>query len=98
MHHSILLVLNHLHHNLCQEIIMCWKVRLDGQTLRQELLVKVLMSLLTHQDASVVLILKWATSLTHHLQNIHYRVVNILMFFALIELNAHNDDHMAGHR
>jgi len=100
-HHSILLVLNHLHCDLRQEIIvqqMCWKVRLDGQTLGQELLAKVLTSLLTHQDASAVLVLKRATSLAHHLQNIHYRVVDVPMFFSLIELNAHDDDHMAGHR
>ena len=77
---------------------MCWKVRLDGQTLGQELLVKVLTSLLTHQDTSAVLVLKQATSLAHHLQNIHYRVIDVPMFFALIELNAHDDDHMAGHR
>jgi len=77
---------------------MRWQVRLDRQTLGQELLVEVLTGLLTHQDASAVLVLQRPTRLVHHLQNIHHRVVNVPMFFALIELNAHDNDHMAGHR
>jgi len=77
---------------------MRWQVRFDRQTLREELLVEVLASLLTHQDASAVLVLQWATRLAHHLQNIHHRVVNIPMFFALIKLDAHDDNHMAGYR
>ena len=77
---------------------MRWQVRFDRQTLRQELLVKVFPSLLTHQYASAVLVLQRATRLAHHLQNIHDGVVDIAMFLALVELHAHDDDHMTGHR
>ena len=76
---------------------MRWQVRLDRQTLGQKLLVEVLASLLTHQHASAVIVLQRATRLAHHLQHIHDGVVNISMFFALVELHPHDDDHMAGH-
>jgi len=76
---------------------MRWQVRLDRHTLGQELLVEILTSLLAHQDASAVLVLQRATSLAH-LQNILHGVIDVLMFFAPIELNAHDDDHKADHR
>lgn len=100
-YHCVLLVFNRPDSDFRKEVIvekMCGKVRFDGQTFCKELLVKVLSSLLTHQHASTPVIFGWTTGPTHHLQDVHDRIVDIAMLLSFIELYTHDDDHVAGHR
>jgi hypothetical protein len=100
-HHRVLLVLDRLHRNLGQEIIMKemrQQVRLDRQALRQELSVKVLARLLAHQHAPTPLVLPRTTRPAHHLQYVHDGVVSVSVLLALEELNTHDDDHVTCHR
>ena len=39
-----------------------------------------------------------STSVTHHLEDIHDRVVDVMMFLAFVILDSHGDDHMARNR
>lgn len=97
--HGILLVFDGLDSDLSEEVIveeMGWEVRFDGQTLRQKLLVKVLARLLAHQNASAALVFCRPTCTAHHLEYIHHGVIDISMLLALVELNAHDNDHVAG--
>ena len=100
-YHGILLVLDRLDRDLGEEVVVehvCGQMRLDGQTFREELLVEVLARLLAHQHATTPLVFARATSTTHHLQHIHDRVVDVAVFLAFVELDAHDDDHVAGNR
>lgn len=74
------------------------QMRLNGEPLRQELLVEVLSCLLAHQDAPTVLVFERTARLTHHLQDVHHRVVDVPVLLALVELHTHYDYHIAGHR
>lgn len=71
------------------------QMRLDGQALRQELLVKVLAGLLAHQDAATAIVLRGTASTTHHLKDVHDRIVDVSVLFSFIGLGAHDDDHIA---
>lgn len=100
-YHCILLVLNCLDGNFCEEVIVQHvgsQMRLDRETFRKELLVEVLTRLLAHENTATVLVLAWSRRLAHHLQNIHDRVVNVTMLLAFVKLDTHNDYHVAGNR
>ena len=75
---------------------MCREMRLDWKALGEELLVEVLACLLTHEYCATLLVLQWSACAAHHLQNIHDWVVDIAVLLALIGLDAHDDDHIAG--
>ena len=100
-YHGILLVLNRLDCDLSKEVVVKHvrrQMRLDRKTLRQELLVEVLPRLLTHEHRAALFVLHWATRAAHHLQDIHDRIVDVSVLLALVELHAHDDDHVARHR
>ena len=60
------------------------QVRLDRKTFPKEFLIEFLPRLLGHQHATATLIRQWATSPSHHLQNIHDGVVNVAVFLAFV--------------
>lgn len=74
------------------------EVRLDWQTLREELLVEVLAGLLAHEDASALLILSWSAGASHHLKDVHDGIIDVSMLFTLVELYTHDDHHVASNR
>ena len=98
-YHSVLLIFNRLDGNLCEEVVMeevRGQMGLDRQAFRQEFFIKVFPCLLTHENTATVVILSRAAGFTHHLKDIHDRVVNVAMFLAFVELYAHDNDHVAG--
>lgn len=69
-YNRVLLVLDRLLRDLRQEEVvkkMRGQVRLDGQSLVQELAIKVFPILLAHQDASAPVIYRRAAGMPHHL-------------------------------
>lgn len=77
---------------------VCGQMRFDGQTLGQELLVKVLASLLAHEDTSAPLVFKRPTGSAHHLENVHDRIVNVPVLLPFVDLDTHDDNHVGGDR
>ena len=95
--HRVLLVFDCLDRNLGEEVVVqhvCRQVRLNWQTLGEELLVEVLPGLLAHQDTATPVIFGRSACTTHHLENVHDGVVDISVLLALIVLHAHDDDHV----
>lgn len=64
------------------------KVQLYGQILHKELFVKVLPCLLTHEDASTLVVFRCTAGPAHHLKDIHDRITDIAMFLPFIGLDA----------
>lgn len=94
-----MLVLDRLDGDFCKEVVMKkmgGEMRLDRQAFRKEFLVEVLPCLLAHKNAATVLVLLRATGFTHHLKDVHNRVVDIAMLLALVELHSHDNDHVTG--
>ena len=73
------------------------KVGFDRKAFAQELLVEVFPRWLTHEHAATLLVFKWSTGTAQHLENIHHRIVDVAMLPAFVELNAHDNDHIASY-
>lgn len=66
-----------------------------GRPSDKNFLFKFLANLLAHKYTATTFIFRRPTSLAHHLEDVHDRVINVSVLLTFVELHPHNNDHVA---